>query len=457
MKHAPQIFWISLAGAVAVGAVILFFQASDTRKTAQQVENAKQAVEELERDHRNLQNASAAPSLLRSLPTAKERKAAAVAEARAATTPAERVKQTREKLLRLVSGVGNLREGPGKFFRILPDLLRVVEDLSVEELIEVAEGMKLESAGRDEPQTITRMILLALAGEQDPQRVMRNPEMMKDRQMREMLLGTLARRDPEAARRWVEASDMSDREKQEFASVLAFKTLRTDLDAGLKLLRENKAAGNTSFGPSDAMPVDKALIPDLLVAMKKPENADVLGFLEKLMLSTAMLDGGVKSAREQVEAMDLSKEELGAFLERNRHQLVNTQPEETLAWLRDVQSPEDQAKLLPDMVGSWAERDFNAAGEWLGRMEASPVKDATIERYVQTVVRVDPQAALVWAGTISESGMRAIATVSAVEQWIARDRPAAENWMAENGVDLESLRGRIPPLPEDGSTPAEPR
>jgi hypothetical protein len=435
-------FWISLTVAIAGSGALLLLQASGTREVEDRLGRAKEAVADLERDRQNLETAADDSPFFLSIPTVEDLKAAAVAEARAATTPAERVKQTREKLERLVSRLGDLSQGPGEFFRVLPDLLRVVEDLSVEEMIEVAEGMA-GGKGDSDPRHVTRMILLVLAAEQDPQRVMRNAKTMEEPQMREMVLGALARRDPEAARRWVENSDMTGREKLEFAGVLAFKTLQTDLDAGLKMLREARAGGSDNFGPFDSMPVAKEMIPDLVAAMKKPENKDMREMLEKLVLTSAMLDGGVTGARAQVEAMGLSKEELGGFLGRNQNFFVNAQPEEALAWFREVQSPEEQANWLPNIVGNWAQRDFNAAGKWLGELESSPVKDAMVERYVGTVVQVDPRAALVWAGTIEGEGARATATVHAVEQWIGNDKPAAEKWMTENGIDLEVLRARV--------------
>jgi len=87
---------------------------------------------------------------------------------------------------------------------------------------------------------------------------------------------------------------------------------------------------------------------------------------------------------------------------------------------------EEQANSIPDIVGNWAERDFNAAGAWLGTMEASPAKDAAIQRFVQTVVEVDPQSAAVWAGSIEGERAKAVSLVHASEQWLAKDRPAAE-------------------------------
>ncbi len=431
---------ITLACASLACGGLLVLQSSGNRELAERRDAEKASISDLERERRNLETAVADSPFLRALPTEEELREKAAAEVRAATTPAERINRTREKLERLVAGLGNLSEGPGDFFRVLPDILRVVEDLSIEELIEVAEGMGEGKKNDNSPREVTRMILLVLAAEQDPQRVMRNPETMKQRELRDMVLGTLARRDPAAARRWVENSDMNENEKKEFAGTLAFRTLREDVTAGLKLLREAKLEDGRHFGPFGTVPLPAEKIPDLLAAMAKPENEDMRDTLRRMVVGSAVLDGGLVAVREQVEAMELGKEELNAFFRGDAQMLLESQPAELLGWVQEVRSREEQAELLSSMIGSWARRDFNAAGEWLGKMESSPGKDAAVQSYVQTIVRVDPRAAMVWAGTIEDERGRTTATVRAVEQWINADKAAAEKWMGENGVDLEGLR-----------------
>jgi hypothetical protein len=77
------------------------------------------------------------------------------------------------------------------------------------------------------------------------------------------------------------------------------------------------------------------------------------------------------------------------------HQLT-TLPEET------------RARLMPEFVSRWTERDYNATAAWLGTAPANaPWRDAAVASFVGKIRTVDPEAARTWAHTIKDPALRA--------------------------------------------------
>jgi hypothetical protein len=65
------------------------------------------------------------------------------------------------------------------------------------------------------------------------------------------------------------------------------------------------------------------------------------------------------------------------------------------------------AATLPDFIGRWTERDYNAAAAWLGEVPASTSwRDAAVSSFVEKISELDPEAARTWAATIKDPVMR---------------------------------------------------
>ena len=190
---------------------------------------------------------------------------AAVAEERANTTPQERIDRAVSRIELLVADIGDLDRSPAELFRLLPDLLRLVQDLDLDEMIAVAEKIDAPlSMNANSGKSAMKMILMMLAAEQDPERILRLPEIGGERQLRKTVLNALARRDPEAARRWVENSAMSERDKKDFERSLTFRLLREDFNAGLERLREGDKEMLQILAVAGQFAVKKDTLPDVL-------------------------------------------------------------------------------------------------------------------------------------------------------------------------------------------------
>ncbi len=349
---------------------------------------------------------------------------------------AERIKRALSDIDILVRDVGDMEQSPASFFEVLPDLLRVVQHLTTEEIIKVAKGIELPaSEGIEDGKGAARLLLLLLSSEDDPERLLADDTLIRDRELRQSLMRSLARRDPDRALQWLEKSDMSTSKRNRFESQLIAQILLSDIDVGLKLLREKPGLARETSGRFSTAPIPEEMLPELVEASRKPENAAIKTDIVNLVLSSASAEGGIPAARALAERFQIYPKELLDFFGQSRSY---PEPEALLTWMMDVLPAEDQLNTVPKATQLWASRDFNAAGKWLGNMETSAVKDESLRRYSNTVVNVDPHAAMLWAAEIQDDDIRRKAIESAAIQWKSNDAAAANQWLKDNGIELST-------------------
>ncbi len=118
-----------------------------------------------------------------------------------------------------------------------------------------------------------------------------------------------------------------------------------------------------------------------------------------------------------------------------------TDSDQTYAWIRESLPAKEVPQALARAVGSWARRDFNAAGTWLGAQEDSPARDEAAGMFARTVVKINPLAAVTWAASISDEEMRQTALDTTLGRWSHEDPDAASSWADENGIDTSGIPG----------------
>ncbi len=394
----------------------------------------------------NQQNSQGLPSLLTvgsRLPGSKTSISKGEDQAVTSVQSAERISRARAQILLLVGDIGEVEASPASFFGVLPQVLREVQHLSVEEIIEVARGIeKSSSGGMSDGKSAARMVLLVLAAKEDPEEILADESLIADGEVRRAALNSIARRDPKRARQWLTRVNMPKSEKESFEALLFVQTLERDVDAAVALLRENPSLAQVSSGPTGTLPVVVGAQSKLVEAAANPENAEIKVAIASYVLRAATIQGGVPAARRQAEGMELAAEDLLAYFQMPPHQ---ADPESLVSWMTEVLPPRHQLKTVPSLVRRWALRDFNAAGEWLGGMPPSTVKDESIQSFALAVAALDSRAAVVWAGEIQDEDMRRRAVERAISQWKIKDAEAADEWLKENGIEQTTSRNPTTP------------
>ena len=113
---------------------------------------------------------------------------------------------------------------------------------------------------------------------------------------------------------------------------------------------------------------------------------------------------------------------------------------ESLERITDVPSPKNQDELWRELGGRWGGRDPVAVSHWLTDEPPGPRRDAVAGELVRSLVRTDPEAALLWSASISDPGKRSRRLAELLPQWSAKDDTAARSWLESATVLSESDR-----------------
>ena len=147
---------------------------------------------------------------------------------------------------------------------------------------------------------------------------------------------------------------------------------------------------------------------------------------------------------ERVKALPLSEEDLNRYMKSvigngsgqgtENLDILFSEPEATLQWVAAVRDESDQRRMIPEMLVNWANRDADAAVNWLGRQAPSPVRDASINQLVTKSPNLAGESAAAWAIQIQHEQTRANALQTVVGRWKDEDPAATAAWLKQQGL-----------------------
>lgn len=141
-----------------------------------------------------------------------------------------------------------------------------------------------------------------------------------------------------------------------------------------------------------------------------------------------------------------SAEERAALTDRSAYALIGNNPEKAAAFLMEDATDDNLARRYSAIVGGWANRDPIAAGEWLNRQPKSPAQDQARMNFANQVVRMDPEAAMEWAKSITTEGTRQNSIRNVYQQWHRRDADAANAALGNSGLPagkIDEIRKQV--------------
>jgi hypothetical protein len=106
-------------------------------------------------------------------------------------------------------------------------------------------------------------------------------------------------------------------------------------------------------------------------------------------------------------------------------------PAATAEWLVSM-APTDpiySAEYTNELMQIWAESDSIAASEWLSAQEPGQQRDAAISGFSESILRYEPEAAAVWANTISDADRRMEQLGRNVGIWAGTQPAEALEWV----------------------------
>jgi hypothetical protein len=151
-------------------------------------------------------------------------------------------------------------------------------------------------------------------------------------------------------------------------------------------------------------------------------------------MRSSLNTASVAALREQSAALQLSDDEIAAFLRENPSVLMQRDPAAATAWMKETLPAGDFSKTIASAIRSWTEQDFNAAANHLGTMDRGPVRDQSIKEFAGVVAKMEPPSAARWALEIEDLTLRQAALREVGESWLNLDPAAARDWMKTEGI-----------------------
>ncbi len=113
-----------------------------------------------------------------------------------------------------------------------------------------------------------------------------------------------------------------------------------------------------------------------------------------------------------------------------------------LDWLHALPAGSSRNAAHASAARSWAKRDANAVGRFLSDLEPSEARDHAVRAFALEITRKDPESAVHWANTISDTKERERTLYATARHWFRSSPAESQQWLDQ--ADLEpSLRRRI--------------
>lgn len=352
--------------------------------------------------------------------------------------------RTSETVSRLEEMISNMdRKSPTGMFLTISRVLELLKDHSSDELFLVLQNLNELAADDNNADRLLPLLLMVLA-DVEPERTLafiaetESAKPSRNDQVQIVAFAAWARDDPEKARAYLAKQDWKDTERQ-FAEMALFKSLASrNFGEALAYFEEAGMDFRMAGGVVMASAKDPALREEIWKALDGEMAPEMRGGLNSTLVVATYQESGLSGVEKTMEHLrfDSSKERDQALLNVASLSMM-TAPAETMTWIGREFSAETQIQAIPNALRTWAERDFEAAGNWLQSQEPSTVKNEAISVYATTVAKLDPAAALEWSGKITEAKSRDQTRRQVLDGWHEADPDAASAWVEGQGWDAK--------------------
>ena len=140
------------------------------------------------------------------------------------------------------------------------------------------------------------------------------------------------------------------------------------------------------------------------------------------------------------------EEDRRALMKQAGQALLYVNPEKGAGMMLENATDEDLPGTYASIAMAWANRDLNAAEEWVRAQPQGPELDHARSGLANSAIARDPEKGMQWAKEITDEGMRKSAISNVYMQWRQRDPEAADAALPESGLspeDVEALLNQI--------------
>ena len=270
------------------------------------------------------------------------------------------------------------------------------------------------------------------------------------------VLGTWARRDPDAVWKWMQtrpADDGNDRTRMMAISSVFAGIASNNLETALTRLG---TLDEQSRGMALSGIVQSAS--DETARRRLIERTASLPADQRNQLRQGLVGQWAMSNPDESIAWirSLPADEQKPLRESAGQMLLMTKPATGADFMLENADEKDRPQLYDRVVMQWAQQDARAAGEWLTRQPQGPELDGARRTFARTVVSRDPPAAMDWARSVQDEGQRAESVGQVFNMWRAKDASAAEAALKTSGLPPEKVKQFMDAQPPEGTSPKAP-
>ena len=118
------------------------------------------------------------------------------------------------------------------------------------------------------------------------------------------------------------------------------------------------------------------------------------------------------------EALGSASEELMRYACFNlAHNMCGVDAEMTANWVYTIEDEEARNRSFDVTMKQWLRSDLEGVGEWLNDKPSDPKLDIVVGKFAKAVAQDDPDAALEWADSILDEGVRQDAINGVIHEW----------------------------------------
>jgi hypothetical protein len=258
--------------------------------------------------------------------------------------------------------------------------------------------------------------------------------------VRATILGTWARRDPDAAWRWYQTERKpEDNERTMGMSVnMIFAGMASsDLDSALQRVAAlddtTRAMALQGIAGSATNDASRKRLIDRATGLPQEQRAQIY---QGLVGPWAMMDS--EAAVKWIRT--LPAEEQKPLRDSAGQMMMMMKPALGAELLLEGAEEKDKPQIYDRVAGQWAFQDARAAGEWLMKQPQGPELDGARRSYAMAVVNKDAAGAMDWAKSVQKPEQREQAVEQVFQVWRGKDTAAAEAALESAGLPPEKVQ-----------------
>ncbi|MCW1885226.1 hypothetical protein OKA04_10845 [Luteolibacter flavescens] len=299
----------------------------------------------------------------------------------------------------------NIMEVMGRFTELSPAQIKVV-----------IEEMKLSSDLDDEMRSNMTGFAVMMLANNHPQAAVaiytESPDLVMQNDMGTHVvrsaLGKWAEQDPVAAMEWLKknAEKHAKLVNDDTRATIFEGAAKQDPKLALSLadelgLKDVARMGGAMAGAARTPEERSALLQTL-----RSEKKDDLAKVALNALGGQLSAEGFESSGAWLSSAKLSESELKAVAEGLSPWQVKADTGKWIEWMDGKVPAATVETKTRELVAQWTQRDFNAAGTWIGTLAEGSTKTAAIKSFATTVAPYEPESAVEWANTLPAGSER---------------------------------------------------